>query len=255
MEQLAEYTSTPESSAPCTPSKRKHDEMEDLDEADADDPGSPDAAREPRLYHFKALFDQLWDYPAICKKFFLADKPYLAVKEHPTTNAHVHFQGYSRAGEHTFNKMRNRLGNTHHLKKENPNTRPTSMAKRTVNDVGFQYMCKDLTAPPLAVNMFTPEDLVTMKAHSTMRIKELKYNVSEYIASIPEAECRQMFRDPEMDAEAMINTVANTLFKHQKEGKLVLPKISRHTRDSIKNGILAIPKLNDKLKARIYVSK
>ncbi len=61
--ELEDYASTPESSAPCTPTKRKHDELEDLNEANADDPGSADPAREPRLYHFKAAYDQLWDLP------------------------------------------------------------------------------------------------------------------------------------------------------------------------------------------------
>jgi len=254
MEELDEYTSTPESSAPCTPSKRKHDELEDLNASDANDSGPPDAAREPRLYHFKAAFDQLWDYPTICKKFFLADKPYLAVKEHPVTNAHVHFQGYSLAGEDSFRKQMQRLGKTHHLKKEKSTNRPISMAKRTVNDIGFQYMCKDLSVPPLAVNIFTHEDLVTMKAHSTMLIKDLKYNISDYIMNQPPS-VLTYWLDAEKDAEHNILRISQMLFKHQQEGKLTLPKVSRHTRDSIKNGILAVPGLSMRIKALIYVSK
>jgi len=254
MEERADIMESPESSPPCTPRKRKSLEMETLDEPDEDSARHPDATPAPQLRHFKATYDQLWDYPAICKNFFLSDMPYLAVREHPTTNAHVHFQGYSRIGDDSLKKKITRLAKTHHLKKENKHQRPVCMAKREVTDVGFQYMCKDLTRPPLAVNMFTPDDLAEMKAKSTMRIKDIKYKLQDYIAEIAPEEALKYMKKGDQ-AEDLLNAVARLLMDHEKAGKLVLPPISRHTRDSIKNGLMRMPRLSSQYKALIYVSK
>lgn len=250
---LEEYASTPEPSPPCTPCKRKSVELEEDSEPDADTIGPATPTREPTLRHFKAQYDQLWDYKKICQKFFISSKPYLAVKEHPVTNAHVHFQGYSYAGDDAYEAMRGRLSKTHHLRKENKNKRPVSVAKRAVTDIGFQYMCKDLSVPPLAVNLFTPEDLATMKAHSTMLVQELKANLRNYIGTMAAAELKQACNGN--TAEDLINAVSLLIFKHVKAGKLPQPKYSRHTRTDIINGLLELPFISDKAKSLLFCSK
>jgi len=246
-------TTTPELSPPCTPCKRKSVELEEDDLSDADSTGTACSTREPTLRHFKALYDQLWDYKKICSRFFLPTHPYLAVKEHPVTNAHVHFQGYANNSEKSFKAKLGRLSKTHHLRKENKNQRPISMAKRAVTDIGFQYMCKDLTVAPLAVNLLTAEDLAAMHAKSTLLVKELKTNITNYIAGIDRTEAQRYLKGD--TADDIINSCSRMLIQHEIEGKLTLPKISRHTRDSIKNGLMQMPGLNRKFKALIYVSK
>lgn len=243
---------SPEPSPPCSPlGKRKAVELEEEHDEDADSSGPTDATRAPKLYHFKALYDQLWDYPKICKKFFLSEHPYLCVKEHAMTNSHVHFQGYSMCEESSFRKKMSTLGKTHYLKDENPHCRPCSMAKRTVNDVGFQYMCKEIKTP-LAVNMFTPEDLVDMKTRSTMLVKEMKTCLIEYIKSIPYPELDHYLKRANNGNE-LIQYCTYVLVNHQQDGKLTLPDYNaRHTRTSIIRGLLALPQLPLKQKAMLY---
>ncbi len=192
-----------------------------------------------RLYHFKILYDQSWDYPALCARIFDPDQPYLCVLEHINQpNTHVHFQGYSKITEDSMRSRLKRLAQKHHLRKLNPKARPTSMVQRAPDEKGFQYMAKEYKPNyVLAVNQFTPEDLAKMKEASSMHCKEIKFNVTEYIRSLPKEDLPKFF--PSTPANEIVDRMGQVLWLHARQNKINLPKYSKHhTRTSIIRGLL-----------------
>jgi hypothetical protein len=196
---------------------------------------------EPRLYHFVARYDQNWDYKAICKKFFMEDKQWLCVKEHQNLpNTHVHFQGYSRLTPMSFQKKMTRLAHTHHIKKENPNSRPVSMFKRNTTELGFQYMAKELRNP-LSHNMFTAESLTALKEASVLHCNKLKTVVKDYVSAMSkELVMKIIAKNPK--PEELLRTIGRYLFLQHENGKIELPEFNpRHSRASLIRGVIANP--------------
>lgn len=206
-----------------------------------------------RLYHFKVLYDQSWDYPALCARLFDAEQPYLCVLEHINQpNTHVHFQGYSRITEDSMRSRLKRLAAKHHLRKLNPKARPTSMVARPPDVKGFQYMAKEYKPNyVLAVNKFTPEDLAKLKEESVLHCKEIKFNVTEYIRALSKEDLPKFY--PTTTANEIVDRMGQVLWLHSRQGKINLPKYSKHhTRTSIIRGLLDNQHLDHNIKGRLY---
>jgi len=207
---------------------------------------------EPIFYHFKIIFDQTWDYTAICAKIFVKEKPYLCVKEHPLTNAHVHFQGYSKLSLPAMRNRLKRLAAKHHLRKENPKCRPTSMSCRPVDVTGFQYMCKELKSKPIASNMFSESDLTALKEKSTMHVEHLKTCVRTIIKEFTFSPI-QVKTMNDLEPQALIWKITEFVLEHCERNRIALPDYNpRHTRTSIIRGLLDRPDVSRKLKAKLY---
>lgn len=212
--------------------------------------------KEPTLYHFLCRYDQNWNYPEICKKFFMEEKEWLCVKEHQNLpNTHVHFQGYSMLTKESFKKKMTRLAHTHHIKKENPKSRPVSMHGRDTTELGFQYMMKEQQLrQPLAHNLFTTEKLKELKERSVLHCQKIKTLVKDAVISIPESTMLAWI-EKGYDANTLVKLAARYLFAAQEAGKLDLPEYNpRHSRTSIIRGLIAHPKITRNLKADLYFS-
>lgn len=218
------------------------------------EPEVPEAPEldEPRFYHFKILYDPSWNYPALCKRFFLEDHPYLCVLEHINQpNTHVHFQGSSRLQEATVKARLRRLAHKHHLRKLNPKARPTSMKARLPDVTGFQYMAKELKpAYVLAANKFTEKDLEELKEKSVMHCTKLKTTVRDFLAQ------EKFHKDHFIhmkDGNTVVQNTAVALIRHQSAGKIELPEYNKHhTRISIIRGLLANKTVPDNVKGWLY---
>jgi len=209
-----------------TPSKRlrmatpeKSLEMEPGPTGDDEDlPDEPELT-EPRFYHFKILYDQTWNYPEICKKFFSEDYPYLCVIEHLNQpNTHVHFQGTSLMAERTVKNKITTLVKKHHLRKLNPKCRPSSMTARSPDVTGFQYMCKQVKKEYiLAMNKFTMEEIMELKEKSDMHVQELKFDTKKFITELlDEKQSKhpgQKLKEPENCYNVLKKAVIKKLFE------------------------------------------
>lgn len=224
------------------------------DPATEDDEPEEKKLEEPRLYHFVARYDQNWDYKAICKKFFMEEKQWLCVKEHQNLpNTHVHFQGYSRLTPMSFQKKLTRLAHTHHIKKENPKSRPVSMFKRETTELGFQYMAKELRNP-LSYNGFTAESLTALKEASVLHVNTLKTVVKDYVHAMSK-ELIQRFLAKNPKPKELLDKIGWYLFIQHEKGKIELPEFNpRHSRASLIRGIIANPHVPSEYKAALFFS-
>lgn len=217
----------------------------------------PPPLPEPAFKHFKILYDQSWDYPQICKDFFLPEHPYLCVIEHLNKpNTHVHFQGMSLAADSTLKNQLTRLVSHHHLRKFNPKCRPSSMSCRPPNVTGFQYMCKEVKPEHvLASNQFTLEQLMELKAKSELHCKDLKTSVKDLCEN---------FTQHEIEKECQIrkSSSANDAIRHtgrylvygEDTGKWTLPPYNRHyTRQSVIEGLRRNQYVPREVRGELYV--
>ena len=100
--------------------------------------------------------------------------------------------------------------------------------------------------------MFTEEQLIEMKARSTMKIKEYQTCVADYIKNIPFEEFATILC-MDMDGPTIIEKTTQLLFEHADAGKLALPKYNaRHTRTSIIRGIMEHPRMPAETRASVY---
>lgn len=135
-----------------------------------------------RLEHFKATYDQNWDYPAIAESLFDGAKV-LVQKEKASSNPHVHFQGYTTLAPRTFTNKMGMLATTHYRRMEDPKSRPVSRVKRAVDEKGFQYMMKEGHAP-LYQRGFTEEELAQLAASSKEHVDKMKTSVRDYVREL-----------------------------------------------------------------------
>jgi len=211
-----------------TPSKRlkmatpdKSLEMEPGPTGDDEDvPDQPELTK-PTFYHFKIKYDPSWDYPEICKTFFLEDYPYLAVLE-STVNveAHVHYQGTSLMAERTVKNKITALVKKHFLRKFGKGCRPSSMSCRKPDEVGFQYMAKQVTKGlenVLARNKFTDEEIMELKAKSDEYVKTLKFETKKFITELLDEKAAkhpgQKLKEPENCYNVLKKAVIKKLFE------------------------------------------
>lgn len=209
--------------------------------------------KEPAFYHFKIEYDQSWNYAAICEKMFMKEHPYLCVLEHINRpNTHVHFQGMSMVTENTMRDRLKVLASKHHKRKLCPTARPTSMAKRPVDAVGFQYMAKELRSTyVLAINKFTWKDLKELKEKSVMHCAALKSSLKEVIESWTPTQLTAIIE--EKNPQELIRLTTCFLMQLADKGKIELPEYNpRHTRTSIIRGLLANKHTPLKMRALLY---
>lgn len=131
------------------------------------------------LKHFVCNYDPNWDYPALCGQLFQSNKC-LCVAEKISTNAHVHFQGYTDLGEKKWEQEITSIAATHWSKKIKPNCRPLRQHKRGPDEVGFQYMCKE-GIDPLYSQGFEEGELASLKAKSDDYVEELKCGLKDHL--------------------------------------------------------------------------
>jgi len=148
-----------------------------------------------RLIHFKCTFDQNWSYENKARQFF-GDNQCLVMSEKEGSNHHVHFQGYTTMLDSAVQRAIAGLSIDHYLTKlyadrldayeaspvgDKPKKpRPVKMHKRKVDEVGFQYICKE-GKPPLFKQGFSDEDILELKRRSDVHVEELKTGLKEHL--------------------------------------------------------------------------
>lgn len=149
------------------------------------------------MVHFKCAYDPSWDYAKRAKSVFGENKCIVQL-EKLGANAHVHFQGMTSLTERMMEDHLNALSNDHYavveFKKayekwleveDNPlkkpsRPRPVKMARRSVDDKGFQYLMKEGTMP-MYQQHFTVEELNKLAQKSDEHVEELKNGMKEYL--------------------------------------------------------------------------
>lgn len=169
------------------------------------------------MIHFKCVYDPTWDYAKKAKSIFGENKC-LVQLEKLGSNSHVHFQGLTSLSERAIEDHINALSNEHFsvitFKKEfekwseiegNPlkkpsRPRPVKMARRSVDDKGFQYLMKEGTMP-MHSQHFTVDELNKLAQQSEEHVEELKNGMKEYIhARHYDQEPNKAFKRMRLDA-------------------------------------------------------
>lgn len=169
-----------------------------------------------RLIHFKCNYDPKFNYEKIATSFF-GDEQCLIVAEKLSTNAHVHFQGYTNKTDRQIEDSITALARGHfevkhyneELKRWNDNEkkgkkpvrpRPVKMVRKEVDEKGFQYLCKE-DRPPLFFRGFTPEQLSDLKKASDEHVEHLKSGLKDHLHSIKyDSQPERAFKRMRLDA-------------------------------------------------------
>lgn len=190
----------------------------------------------PHLEHFKCKYDQTWDYPAIANSLFDGEQV-LVQEEKVSTNHHVHFQGYTSLAPRTFGERMTELAATHYLKQKQPGSRPVKRARKGIDIVGFQYLMKE-GQKPLYQRGFTDEMLKELAESSKEHVRDLKFNIRDFITSM------ELPKGPKMDPPKIYQHVlCEVMWKLREEGK----DRTRYTRLDIQNGLLHHPQASREL--------
>jgi len=168
------------------------------------------------LEHIKCNYDPTWDYPAIARDLFGNNKC-LVVAEKLSVNAHVHFQGYTDLSEREFQKAMTTLAATHFERKVKANGRPVKRSRRAVDEIGFQYLCKE-DRPPLYQQGFTEEELEALRHASQAHVEELKNGLGDYL---------QDQRYPEDPARALTQMRLDALKYYDDGGRRPGPRFQK----------------------------
>jgi len=134
------------------------------------------------FYHLVVKpYDPSLDYEAFCKKAF-EDNTCLAMLEKKGGD-HLHIQGFSTLDEVAFNLLQSTmLTNLHYRKSQDKNSHPVKKRKREADNVGFQYMCKELDSSVVVYKQgLTDSDLKEFHAASDAHREELKSQLGEYV--------------------------------------------------------------------------
>lgn len=124
--------------------------------------------------HTKLSYDPSLDYEKICRELF-GENRYLCVAEKMNINAHVHFQGETNLTEREYDDKFTLLVQDHYLKKSNPKARPVRHVRSgDVDELGYQYMCKENPPNVLAKNRFDEEEIQALHEQSECHVDELK---------------------------------------------------------------------------------
>lgn len=133
--------------------------------------------------HVKIDYDPSIDWEPVCIGLFRDDRKYLCVAEKLDVNAHVHMQGETNLAVRDFDKLCRELLKGHY-KLQDPKARPIRAGRKTTDEKGFQYMCKENPVgnrQVLARNMFTDEELLELYQKSECYVKELKEGLRNYL--------------------------------------------------------------------------
>lgn len=122
--------------------------------------------------HTKVAFCSLLKIEEICKGVYDPHQKCLVVLEKATSNPHLHFQGFSTLDEKTFKNKFSDLTANHYQKRLGDKKRPVRHSNKEVNDLGFQYMCKE--GEVLYRQGFSDEDIEQLREASKNYVDEVK---------------------------------------------------------------------------------
>lgn len=152
------------------------------------------------LIHFKCTYDPIWAEKGYYEKFavqLFGGNKCLVVAEKLSSNAHVHFQGYTSLSTQGVKDTIASISACHFVVKDweesqkkrkegdaNPGRpRPVKAVKRTVDEKGFQYLCKE-DRPPLYSQGFSQEEIVSLRKASDEHVDDLKNGLKEHLFKI-----------------------------------------------------------------------
>lgn len=126
-------------------------------------------------------YDPSLDYIDFSKKAFGANRCLLMLEK--KGGDHLHIQGMTDLSVKDFTHLQTELlTSVHYRKKEDAKTHPVKKRKREADEIGFQYMCKELESSVVIFKQgFTDEDLEDLHAASNAHREELKSQLGEYI--------------------------------------------------------------------------
>ncbi|EKX31777.1 hypothetical protein GUITHDRAFT_149083 [Guillardia theta CCMP2712] len=128
-------------------------------------------------------YDPSMDYASVCNDLF-GDNKCLVMLEKKGGD-HCHIQGELKAPK-TEEQWRNYIGDLameHYRRKQDPKSRPVKRRKLEADEVGFQYMAKELpTSVVIYKQGFSDEDLQELYEKSNEHRDELQSKPGEYIA-------------------------------------------------------------------------
>lgn len=206
------------------------------------------------LYTLKVSYDPSWvqeDYLKICESLFWDSPKILVVAEKLQVNAHVHFHGYSYYAEETFKKKAPALIKPMHYTQKvgtpayNKKKRPVQGMGMVATELGFQYLVKEPpnAVAPLYQRGFTLEELMELHEKSQAYLKQLKFNIRDFITSM------ELPKGPKIKEPSDIykHVLTEVMWKLREEGK----DKTRYTRSDIQNGLLHHPQASRELCAYI----
>jgi hypothetical protein len=155
------------------------------------------------LRHTKLAYDPHLNYPYMCKKLY-GDNKYLCVAEKMSVNAHVHFQGVTNLTTREYDDLFTELTCEHYLKRDNKKARPVRHVRAgDVDELGFQYMCKENPPNILARNQFEDEDIQALHEASEEHVQELKCGLKRKLHELdPEPTPQDLHRKYRMEGLA-----------------------------------------------------
>lgn len=133
------------------------------------------------MYHLVVKpYDPSLDYVDFCRKAFGENKC-LAMLEKKGGD-HLHIQGIPAVGNGVLGDLKEGLTMNHYRKKAGDACHPVKKRKREADDMGFQYMAKELPSSVVVYKQgFTDEDLQELYEKSEKYREELQSQLGEYL--------------------------------------------------------------------------
>jgi len=127
-------------------------------------------------------YDPSLDYAGFAQKAFGTNRCLFMLEK--KGGDHLHIQGETALSPEAFAKLQSsELTVLHYRKKQDSTSHPVKKRKREADDVGFQYMCKELDSSVVIFKQgFTDEDLQALHGLSDAAREECKSKLGEYIA-------------------------------------------------------------------------
>lgn len=136
------------------------------------------------------------NYVKVGKTLFGENKC-LIVAEKLDCNAHVHMQGFTSLTDNSLEETITKLSSEHfqvraweaeklRLKegdKVRGRPRPIKRSRKEVDELGFQYLCKE-DHPPLFMQGFTQDEIMSLRGKSAEHVDKLKNGLKEYLHAI-----------------------------------------------------------------------
>lgn len=129
-------------------------------------------------------YDPSMDYEAICKRLFKSNKCLVMMEK--KGGDHCHIQGMMET-DMSNEQWRNEiaaLAAMHYRRKQDPSSRPVKRRKTEADEVGFQYMAKELPSSVVVFKQgFEDGELEELYERSNEHRDELKAKLGEHLLS------------------------------------------------------------------------
>lgn len=169
--------------------------------------------------HTKVAFCSLLKIEEICRGVYDLNQKCLVVLEKATSNPHLHFQGYSTLDEKTFKNRFSDVTCNHYMKRLGDKKRPVRHSNKEVNELGFQYMCKE--GEVVFRQGFSDEDIESLREASKLYVEEVKNGLKR---KLHEMEFR--YQDPE-DLHHQYRRCAMKYYNEQDPPKMPPPNLQK----------------------------